>query len=296
MVGAKSFTFSTSRAFRTFCSIMTKTNEFSVYEQARNLSIKTMTNIVGIAPSHEDSVLYELSGWVDAVSIANIPTFCDLLEATQKVTVQHDVIISNSFHKYYPLHGITEIGFTPIISTALSSIASDTSNFDESFINIICKVTTATLLQQRNPRPLVCVVKFLLCNSQTLSKGMRSLVGLASSIIDQDKNLMQITLAHLNDVFGQNNARTKLADYLSNKVNDSSMLESIYNDATLDPSIASLLVRQCVYFSRFNYDDAIDKTKVHSVILKIFPIIVEVRCKPLVQTSIFAYIRLTLNC
>ena len=89
--------------------------------------------------------------WIDSLSVDTLATFCKLLDTTQKITVQHAVIISNAWQEYHPSKQMGEASFSPILTTCIASIASDPSQFSPSFLDIVCRVTTTTLMQKLNP-------------------------------------------------------------------------------------------------------------------------------------------------
>lgn len=264
---------------------MLQTNDPSIYENARNLTVQVLGNIIGDNLSQKDDISYELDLWVDAVSIDTLPTFCKLLDIVQKVTVQHDVIVSNAWQEYHALKTMDTVLFTPILTTAIASIASDPLGFSNSFIELVCKVATRILIHLVNPMLLASVVRFVMADFETGREEVgptivkvRSLVQYASSIVVEGDKLVQKACNLLTDLFGETNVQSKVAHYLVAKSSNASVLDNIYCDVKDDPSIASSVLRQCIHHSHLDLDNKINKNNVNSLYLKLFPIIIQV-CK-----------------
>ena len=130
---------------------MIQTNDSSIYNSARKLLRNILESSIAYKPTSGDEISEELELWIDSLSVDTLATFCKLLDTTQKITVQHAVIISNAWQEYHPSKQMGEASFSPILTTCIASIASDPSQFSPSFLDIVCRVTTTTLMQKLNP-------------------------------------------------------------------------------------------------------------------------------------------------
>ena len=72
---------------------MIQTNDSSIYNSARKLIRNILESSIAYKPTSGDEISEELELWIDSLSVDTLATFCKLLDTTQKITVEHAVII-----------------------------------------------------------------------------------------------------------------------------------------------------------------------------------------------------------
>ncbi len=269
---------------------MIETQHPSIYTCARNLALKVLESLIKHKPSRDGTAHNELVLWVDGITLDTLPSFCKLLDATQKMTVQHAVVISNAWQEYHPpssmYNNIQEESFTPILTIALASIVSEPNHFSESFITFICQVTTMTLMQQFDPMLLATVVRFLCTettvqdDTDTASAEFGALLKYSEAVVKRDKNLAKKANYLLGILFGKTSIQFKVSEFLVDKSVDQNKIDDICLDEIYGintPITAPAILRQAIHHSRLDLDDKVVKTKLNNIILKLLPILIQVR-------------------
>jgi len=263
---------------------MIHTEDISIYNHSKHLALQTLLNIIAYNGSSENYIHHELSIWIDSMSLDTLPSFCKLLDAMQKVTVQHAVIVSNAWQTYHSSQKMPEVSFSPILTIALAMLASDPFNISCYFSNIICRVTSISLIFNDDPMLLASVIRFTL-NGVILNKDktgkaldqIRVLVQYADLIVRMEDNLIKTAYLLLNNIFGKTNTQSKVAQFLMAKSCDLHMLHDIYNEVMDAPHNVSLIIRQCIHHWKLNNKIEINTDNLDILILKLFPIIANVR-------------------
>lgn len=273
-----------SNAFRTFASFMMQTSDPFIYRRARELSIKILECItVGVVQTNYE-VFHEIKSWVDGMEKINLDTFCKLLDATQKMTVQHPVIVSNACQQLcQPDTRCVVPTFTPALSAALVSVASDMSFFSDSFIIFVCQVTFMTLIQSLQPKRLACVVTYLLKEKsfndrvESVSKRMEALVQYSALLLAPgDNDILKKACCFIGIIFGEASIFAKVAGYLSGHF-DSSMLYEIHHNVRINsPITASSILRLCLHYKQFDCNSRIDEHKIVKIFCSLYQILIQV--------------------
>lgn len=248
-----------------------------IYTYARNLVFISLQSILSYENTSGDEIKQELDSWVDAITLDTLPEFCNLLDATQKMTVQHSVIVSNAWQQYNSLKILDNASFSPIVTAALASFASDPDNFSDSFGNLICTVVTASLVQNVNPMALASVIRFLLTDAvDPKMRHMHLLVQYATALLEQEDNLTQKACFLLDGVFGESSTQSKVAHLLVAKSVDSLTLDEIYLDVMSVPSKGPFILRQCIHHFNWQSSNEVCRESFDHLLLKLLPILAEV--------------------
>ena len=271
------------RAFRAFSCIMLKTDDNTIYAIAKKLALETLKHIVEFDGQAQNELSYELNLWISGITLGTLPTFYNLIEAASKVTVQHSVIVTNAWQKFHTMPPVENIQFTPILSIALASIASDPNDLSDSFLTLVYRVTVIVLMYQLNPMTLATVISFIFADGliqgsiMTEGRDIRPLVLYASSIVRRESNLMPKAHRLVTTLFGSDSVQSIILRFLTSDCDDS-ILDEIYNLVVdnLDTSIStSLVLRECLHINRL--DDGNYRNKIDRLLQKLIPIIVQVR-------------------
>ncbi len=248
-----------------------------IYNYARNLVFISLQSILSYEATSRDEINQELDSWVEAITLDTLPEFCNLLDATQKMTVQHAVIVSNSWQQYNSLKILDNASFSAIVTAALASFASDPDNFSDSFGNLICTVITASLVQNVNPMALASVIRFSLADAvDPKMHHMHLLVQYATGLLEQEDNLTKKACLLLDGVFGESSTQSKVAHLLAAKSVDSLTLDEIYRDVMSVPSKGPFILRQCMHHFHWESSKEVCRANINHLLLKLLPILAEV--------------------
>ncbi len=148
-----------------FTSILLQTKSEIIYKLVRRLVIDTVTYIVDSSQGKKTvcshSKDYEITLWVDGMSVSTASTFGKLLETIQKVTFQHTALVSNAWIAHYPSEKMPDITFSPLLSIALAGLTSNSEGFGPEFICLTRDISIKLLLFQPDTKLIVTLFKHL---------------------------------------------------------------------------------------------------------------------------------------
>lgn len=254
-------------AFLIFAEILLQTKDVTIFELARGLVLRTVGCIIDSSPLETEGCSicsdYEISLWVDCITEVTAPTLGKLLEATQKVTFQHTFAVSNAWSTLFPAEKLPRIAFTPLLSLALVSIASDNDSISECFVSLTRDICTKLLFFQPDKRVLASLVKTLFHNvhqnEKVSSKEFQELHRIADSMLSiEDCSLLS------RQAYAENKAHAMLGKSLKSRQS----LEATSSKNTACKSIVTNLstLSQSVHHLRCIYS-----TDIHRVVNNILP-------------------------
>ena len=161
MEGSQANTMATSKAVHIFTSILLQTKSHLVFGLTRTLVTKSVSNIVGVDSDfdkeRQKNLEHELSLWVDGITEETRPTFCKLLDLAQKLTVQHETLVTHSWLSFFPTKDIENPNTSPLLSLALIGIGSDITSLPEPFVILTLKIVTKMLIFSKSAESLSCL-------------------------------------------------------------------------------------------------------------------------------------------
>ncbi len=264
---------------------MLETSEPLIYQYARILAIKTVEAITrGNGSANGNGESDEIAFWINLISRDSLDDFCKLLDATQKITVQHPVIMFNISQKYLqPCTKLNGTMPTLLLSTALVSIASDMTFFSELFIISVCKVCFIALLHSLQPKILASFVKYALADIsfsgrvESVQRKVEALIKYSESIITDDKRSTLEVCEWIATLLNKSSIFSKVYRYLTGSTKTSTLiLHQIKNEiAKMQCIDASLILKQCCH--HYKLENEIDEYKLVEIFCLMFPILNEVR-------------------
>lgn len=273
---------SSPNTFRALASIMIETKNPSIYNQSRNLCMQILQCILFENRFHDVDVFNEIKAWVDGISLNTLPIFCKMLNATQKITVQHPVLISNACQEL-TLTNSKEQRVSSLLSTALISIAADANLFSDCFIIFVCQVTFTSLIQSMHPEVLACVVKNVLKNEYFLGRvepvitRIDALIEYSTLIVVGDIKLLTKAHSLTSVMFHENSIFTGVASFLLDDSKESIIPREIHLDNSDSTMItASLVLRQCLHHKKLDNENKISDKKLVKTFFNLFPILIKV--------------------
>ncbi len=265
---------------------MLTTSSSIVYKQSRDLAIKVASHIVDATSRGSDAevsfIEEEVTLWIDGLTDESVPIFGKLLEAVNKVTVQHSIISSNAWNKYYPSTEIGAINFTPLLSLTLLSIASG-EEFSDGFVSLFMKVASKVLFTHPNPNVLAAVVAQVSesCheNNQRLVS-IQELVETSIALVGNDRDAFISAACQLaKSNFGEEHFHSQIATIAhSNDTKDLASNFLIANPAFVhDISYALSVIRQCFqHLVQTSHEDNFDNSGVEGIITGLLPVVLQV--------------------
>jgi hypothetical protein len=152
----------TPKAVNIFASILIETDSPVIYNLTRNLAIKSVSSIIGMNVVLEkeihNNLEYEISLWVDGITDQTKSLFCRLLESAQKLTVQHETLVTHAWLSFFPTKEIESTKTSPLLSLAIIGIAPDISSLSEPFVILTMKIVMKMLMYNRSPLSLSCLL------------------------------------------------------------------------------------------------------------------------------------------
>ena len=166
--GSKANTMAIPKAVRTFASILIGTDSHVIYKLTRYLTIKSVSSIIGMNTIFDkemhNNLEYEISLWIDGVTEETLSLFIRLLESAQKLTVQHETLVTHAWLSFFPTKGIENTKTSPLLSLAIIGISSNISSLSEPFVLLTMKIAMKMLMHNKNPLSLSCLLSKVLAS------------------------------------------------------------------------------------------------------------------------------------
>ena len=224
--------------------------------------------------SHQ--IQYEISLWVDGTTPATAVMVGKLLEAVRKVTVQHATVVSNAWRNHFNFEDMPPVMFSPLLSFALISIASNIDAFPGEFVTTVHNICMKCLVSAPDTRVLACLVRFLFhsqVENGTCRKNVEELYRYASTLLDNEDLGVQGTKIYTS--FGEHHFHSILAHFAQSGKNTGAICEKL-NGVLLSceemHKVAATILSQCVHHLHRN-----GSQQLYKVMKMILPYILQVR-------------------
>lgn len=223
----------------------TKSNE--IFQESRNIAInvlqKLFTNLDS-SPEHCTIVEYELSCWIDGLTMDMLDSFSNLIQDALSYSSMSIIIVAQGWKESKLPGPVPTLLFTPLLIQAIRNI----QQASKSFNIFICQVTVHCMLFMTNPLPLASLI-LMVSNSSSQGEQFDSVTTYARKLVNmqslvENDRITSLQLL-LEKTFGENSlilieviqsvsspifSSTKIMSYLNNKkVNYIELIRQIYH-------------------------------------------------------------------
>jgi hypothetical protein len=194
---------------------------------------------------------YEISLWVDGTTSSTTAMFGQLLNATQKVTIQHRTIVSNAWEAHFPHDCMPAISVTPLLVLSLSALVSNEEKVPKDFIILIRDISTKMLLMQSDQRVLASIVVYLKNvhpSSGPPEEVLLDTLKFASAIVNMSLDKIdESKLRAVENAFGRNHYHTSVAQYIRTGTISELAWKNLFNTYSYAHKGRCEIICQCIH-------------------------------------------------
>ena len=224
---------------------MLKTTIGRIHSRARRIVLGLLIQLFPSAADDGECIQcrdYEISCWIDGISISNVETFCKLIGDACSLSLNSKVTVGIAWEKAGLPRPFPKIAISPMLVTALTTL----TGYPNDFVLLTIHVAACCILFHKNPIPLAAMLNSCDTNLDSFVEisSVKFLVRYAKALIANDASKMTTLYEMVTSNFSQRSPLFHFAQYVNDEVP-----ASMGNDNSL--RYQSLSTEQAGVASRF---------------------------------------------
>mgnify|MGYP005841045457 CR=1 FL=1 len=205
---------------RLILEIMTTCKSRVIYKVAKRLCCFVLQSFTPVKVSDREtrqSVDYEITCWVECITLSDIPEFCDVLQHASELSFQSNIVFLRAWNS----EGLPKpVPKLPVSSLLVAAITSENQrcSCSEGFAFLLNQVTSRCLLYHNNPLPLCALITYaqkLEVRAEYLAASPKQSSPISTTLLDYSESLVRYE--QVTDKDRENRLKTLLAQYFSDE-------------------------------------------------------------------------------